>query len=269
MARIRYIKPEFFDDEDLSSTSAFARLAFAGLWTQADRDGRLKDEPGRLRVRLFPFEPTVHMDALLNELAAIEVLVRYETDGVRYLAIPGFDSHQKPHPKEPKSKIPPPTSDQTTVSRERSRQNTAGTGTIPSSPGGREQEGKGIGRGGGPIPPPPQPSEHPPQARSLSIIKPIPGWAIWVGDRLHVPSTWHDRHIGMLGGADAQVRLLTWYEQEDALLVRTQTPVRDWFKWLDARYAVWVPDTAAAQAAGDDAVQRDIAEARTRRESVR
>jgi hypothetical protein len=260
VARIRYIKPEFFDDEDLASTSPHARLAFAGLWGQADREGRLKDEPGRLRVRIFPFEPMVDMNALLDELASIGSLVRYETDGIRYLSVPGFEAHQKPHPKEPKSKIPAPTKEQAEESRIFSRQNTAGSGTIPSSTGGREGNSTGTGRGGGQEPPPPPP------ARPLSIIRPRPAWAEWVGDRLHVPTKWHETHLGMLGGPDADKRLRAWYEQEDAHLMRAQTPVRDWFKWLDARYRLWVPDTEA-----DDphaAVQREIDARKREREAL-
>lgn len=261
MARIRYIKPEFFDDEDLASRSAHARLAFAGLWGHADREGRLKDEPGRLRVRIFPFEPTVDMNRLLDELSSIGVVVRYETDGQRYLAMPGFETHQKPHPKEPRSKIPAPSSTQITESRDRSRQNMASTGTIPSSTGGtvQEQNRDSTGRGGGPISlPPPKPEP---------LIKKRPLWAEWIGERLHVPSTWHVAHAGMLGGPDAERRLYAWYEQEDQHLVRTQTPVRDWFKWLDARYRLWVPEAAEGTPV-NDAVLRQIREGEERRKSV-
>ena len=45
MARIRYIKPEFFDSEQVASVSLGARLLFAGLWTVADREGRFDVEP--------------------------------------------------------------------------------------------------------------------------------------------------------------------------------------------------------------------------------
>ena len=67
MARIRTIKPEFFDDEDIAAMSFQARLAFIGLWLQADREGRLKDRPMRLKARIFPFDD-VDMDGILDHV---------------------------------------------------------------------------------------------------------------------------------------------------------------------------------------------------------
>lgn len=106
MARIRTLKPDFFTHEGLASVSAHARLAFQGLWIHADREGRLKDQPGRLRVLIFPYEP-VEMADLLTELERIGVVTRYVIDGVGYLELPGFVQHQRPHPKEPASILPP------------------------------------------------------------------------------------------------------------------------------------------------------------------
>ena len=39
-------------------------------------------------------------DALLTELANAKQIIRYEVDGVRYIAIPTFGEHQNPHVKE-------------------------------------------------------------------------------------------------------------------------------------------------------------------------
>jgi hypothetical protein len=249
VARIRSIKPEFFDDFELSTISAYARLAFIGLWCFADRAGRLKDDPMRLRARLFPFEPQIDMDGLLGELASVGVLVRYAHEGTRYLSIPGFERHQRPHPKEPDSMIPAPKPETATVSRGDSRPAGQDVESFPvrSVGGGREGD-LGSGKGAGTDPPPlprPLPAAHP-EVSAEPIVKAIPPWAVWRGERLYVPSTWHERHIGMLGGPDAERRLIAWYQDEDAHLVKTQTPVRDWFKWLDARYAAWVPEPEPA-----------------------
>ena len=51
MARIRTIKPEFFTDEDLGELSPAVRLLFIGMWTEADKAGRLKDKPKTLKAR--------------------------------------------------------------------------------------------------------------------------------------------------------------------------------------------------------------------------
>lgn len=100
------IKPEFFDDPDIADLSMAARLCFIGLWTQADRDGRLVDDVRRLKARLFPYD-NVDLDALAAELVAKRMIVRYlGSDSKHYICIPKFAKHQRPHPKEPPSVIP-------------------------------------------------------------------------------------------------------------------------------------------------------------------
>lgn len=103
------IKPEFFDDPDVADVSMAARLCFIGLWTQADREGRLVDDPRRLKARLFPFD-IVDMDTLALELVGKGMIVRYVVDSKNYIAVPNFTKHQRPHPKEPSSVIPVPPS---------------------------------------------------------------------------------------------------------------------------------------------------------------
>ena len=64
--RKRYLKPDFFLDEDLAETSAYARLLFAGLWLIADREGRLFNRPKKIKVQIFPYE-TIDIEPLLDE----------------------------------------------------------------------------------------------------------------------------------------------------------------------------------------------------------
>ena len=54
MARARNIKPSFFTNEDLVELSFETRLLFIGLWTLADRAGRLEDRPKRIKMAVFP-----------------------------------------------------------------------------------------------------------------------------------------------------------------------------------------------------------------------
>lgn len=106
MARIRMIKPEFFDDPDAADLSPLARLFFIGLWTQADREGRLIDDTRRLAARLFPYE-SVDVEALAVELHGKDMIRRYQAvDGRGYIWVRSFTKHQRPHPKEPQSVIP-------------------------------------------------------------------------------------------------------------------------------------------------------------------
>lgn len=107
MARARNIKPAFFKNEVLAELPAEARLLFVGLWTLADREGRLEDRPKRIKAELFPFDA---LDAapLLEALADNGFLSRYEAEGVRYIQIENFVKHQDPHYKEKASEIPAP-----------------------------------------------------------------------------------------------------------------------------------------------------------------
>ena len=109
MARARNIKPGFFKNEDLAECSPWARLCFAGLWTLADRDGRLEDRPKRIKGELFAFD-TVDMDPLLGELEKHGFIMRYEAEGMRVIQITKFDLHQHPHHKEPSNNLPSPKS---------------------------------------------------------------------------------------------------------------------------------------------------------------
>lgn len=107
MARARNIKPGFFKNEVLAEQPAETRLLFVGLWTLADREGRLEDRPKRIRAELFPFD-SFDVDSMLDRLQADGFVTRYEADGVQYVQIENFVKHQDPHYKEKASEIPPP-----------------------------------------------------------------------------------------------------------------------------------------------------------------
>ncbi len=107
MARIRMIKPEFFDDPDLADLSMAARLLFIGLWLQADSAGRLADDTRRLKVRVFPYD-NIDVEALAVELHGKDMIRRYQDNAGRgQIWIKNFLKHQRPHPKEPASLIEP------------------------------------------------------------------------------------------------------------------------------------------------------------------
>ena len=93
--RIRQIKPSFWLNEDLAKLSHLARLTWVGLWAIADRAGRMEARPQRIRGQLFPYEPSIQIDAILSELQAGGFLVRYENDGAWYFEIPNFTKHQR------------------------------------------------------------------------------------------------------------------------------------------------------------------------------
>ncbi len=107
MARARNIKPGFFTNEELVELPFATRLLFIGLWTVADREGRLEDKPKRIKMHLFPADE-IDVDAALGELQAAGFLARYEVDGARYIQVLAFRKHQNPHRDEKASTIPAP-----------------------------------------------------------------------------------------------------------------------------------------------------------------
>lgn len=107
MARARNIKPGFFTNEDLVELPFSTRLLFIGLWTLADRAGRLEDRPKKIKMAIFPAD-NVDVDAALNELQESGFLLRYECSCGRYIQVLAFSKHQSPHRDEKASTIPAP-----------------------------------------------------------------------------------------------------------------------------------------------------------------
>lgn len=106
MARMRTIKYQFFLNEQLAEVAPLGRLLFAGMWTLADREGRLEDRPKRIKAAVLPYDEA-DAEELISALASRGFLIRYEVDGERYLQIVNFLKHQTPHIQEQKSIIPP------------------------------------------------------------------------------------------------------------------------------------------------------------------
>lgn len=106
MARARNLKPGFFNDAELVECEFWVRLLFAGLWTLADREGRLLDRPKQIGVDLFPRD-AVDAEAGLASLADHGLIVRYEVDGQHIIQVKNFCHHQNPHRDERASTLPP------------------------------------------------------------------------------------------------------------------------------------------------------------------
>lgn len=111
MPRKRYLKPGFFQNEDLAELSFEYRLVFQGLWLWADREGRLEDRPKRLKGNIMPYD-NVDFDKALEALAESGFIQRYNTtvNGGPFKAIQiiNFKKHQDVHTKEQASTIPAP-----------------------------------------------------------------------------------------------------------------------------------------------------------------
>ena len=105
--RSRIIKGEFFQNRKLAGLSTCHRLLFIGLWTIADREGRLLDDLDLIKAMVFPFE-NVDIDKLLNDLAGFGFIERYNGSKEACIFIPKFLEHQKIHTHEAQSKLPEP-----------------------------------------------------------------------------------------------------------------------------------------------------------------
>lgn len=118
MPRSRNIKPAFFKNDLLVELSFEARLLFIGLWTLADREGRLENRPKKIKMELFPADNIDIENCLLGleESGFIEIYElapgSYGACTVRskalYIQILNFTKHQNPHVKEAASIIPAP-----------------------------------------------------------------------------------------------------------------------------------------------------------------
>ena len=97
MPRIRTIKPEFFCHEELfdleQETGLPMRIAFAGLWTVCDREGRFKWRPRTIKAQVLPYDE-VEFSRVLDALATRGFVVKYASDGCEFGYIPGFNRHQ-------------------------------------------------------------------------------------------------------------------------------------------------------------------------------
>lgn len=165
MARIRNVKPEFFVDSDLGKLGFASRLFFIGLWCHADKHGRLKDEPDRLEVQILPYDAIsgkIKVADLLGELCP-RFITRYEVNGKKYIQINGFEKHQRPHPSEPESLIPPPSENH--KKREKTFLAVKKHGEAIKEPGEKSYKGDGDGEGDG------REGNHPPVAPATASSK--------------------------------------------------------------------------------------------------
>jgi len=97
VARIRTIKPDLWQDEDLAEVSEPALLLAIGLLNHADDEGYFKAHPGLIKAAIFPLrEPSLSIHGMLSELSSAGYLRLFEGyNGKQYGHIVGFAKHQK------------------------------------------------------------------------------------------------------------------------------------------------------------------------------
>lgn len=111
MRRIRTIKPEFFEHEELydaeENSKLPLRVAFVGLLTCCDREGRFCWRPRRLKLGILPYD-NVDFSTVLETLEEYHFIVKYSAGGKTYGYIPSFKKHQYINNRESPSELPSP-----------------------------------------------------------------------------------------------------------------------------------------------------------------
>lgn len=112
MARIRSVKPEFWDDDVIGTLSRDARLLFIATWNLADDEGLLRWTAVYLKSQAFMYDDDLgveDVEALMGELAGAGLVFPYQGGATkqRLAFIVHFRRHQKVNRPQP-SKLPPP-----------------------------------------------------------------------------------------------------------------------------------------------------------------
>lgn len=111
MGRIRTVKPEYFKHLKLfeleESTGLPLRVAYAALWTVADREGRFTWIPRQLKIDCLPYDD-VDFSRVLDALMTRDFVRKYTINDDVFGYIPAFSDHQVINNRESASKLPNP-----------------------------------------------------------------------------------------------------------------------------------------------------------------
>ena len=143
MARIRTVKPEFFQHEELGELPFAARLLAIGLLQLADGHGRLRWVPKQIEAHCFPWDE-VDVESLATGLESAGMFIRYQVGPRRFGCFPNFRKHQRITGKEAAldSKYPHP--DEATTNEVNARVDTGETsGCFPEKHLGAQEQGTG------------------------------------------------------------------------------------------------------------------------------
>ena len=96
MARIRTIKPKFWDDAKIGRISRDARLLYIGLWTFADDLGVVIADPVWLKSKIFPYDQIQiqQLKAWLEMLEKTGFISHLTVKSESFYYLPTFSRHQ-------------------------------------------------------------------------------------------------------------------------------------------------------------------------------
>lgn len=144
MARIRTIKPEFWQHPKVMAVSRDARLLFLGLLNEVDDEGRMRWSAKRVAGVVFPGDEDVNgveVEAWTVALEQAGLVIRYADQHGPLLAIPGFSEHQRVDRASP-SRLPQPPEPSTSPRRAFVEPSTSPRRVL-DEPSSTEEEGNG------------------------------------------------------------------------------------------------------------------------------
>ena len=148
MARIRTVKPELFRHEALFEAEQQSklplRLAYIGLFTTCDREGRFKWKPRALKLDVLPYDQ-VDFSRVLDALVTHGFIVKYAFEGDEFGCIPSWSQHQVINNRESTSLLPS-IEESTTCTHEARVVDASVTPLVHTQVEGKGKEGKRKGK---------------------------------------------------------------------------------------------------------------------------
>jgi len=96
MARIRTIKPKFWDDAKIGKISRDARLLYVGMWTFCDDAGTIIADPIWLKSKIFPYDQIQlqQFNKFCKELLINGFISLFSYKEEEFYYLPNFSRHQ-------------------------------------------------------------------------------------------------------------------------------------------------------------------------------
>lgn len=175
MSRIRTVKPELFRHSGLYDaeieTNLPLRLAFAGLWTACDREGRFKWKPRELKLDVLPHDQ-IDFSRVLDALLTRGYLVKYVCGTDIYGCVPSWTKHQFINNRESGSKIPSPEDESSEIQglddASSTRRHALTVLSLREGKGKGKEKEEALGKGSARV------ADAPPRRRKKSAAIPIP-----------------------------------------------------------------------------------------------
>lgn len=96
MARIRTIKPKFWDDVKIGKLSRDARLLYIGMWNFSDDLGVIVGDPIWLKSKIFPYDQIQlqQLEKYIQELVKLGFISHVSVESDTFYYLPKFTRHQ-------------------------------------------------------------------------------------------------------------------------------------------------------------------------------